>query len=144
MNRDKVLGVLEDVHRVWIAATTLLFVATSSADGRCDVSPKGDPAGLVHLLGASRLVIPERPESFFHCPKAFRRSGTWNPEAWRSTACTPHTEGTPPSELIMIDDAGLNYGLQPCFVRFPYRFGSHRVRSGSARHACPMPRISAG
>ena len=28
MNRDKVLDVLEDVHREWIAATTLVFVAT--------------------------------------------------------------------------------------------------------------------
>ena len=51
MNRDKVLDVLEDVHREWIAATTLVFVATSSADGRCDVSPKGDPAGFVRVLG---------------------------------------------------------------------------------------------
>ena len=61
MNRDKVLDVLEDVHREWIAATTLVFVATSSADGRCDVSPKGDPAGFVRVLGPTRLAIPERP-----------------------------------------------------------------------------------
>jgi len=59
MNRDKVLDVLEDVHREWIAATTLVFFATSSADGRCDVSPKGDPAGFVRVLGPTRLAIPE-------------------------------------------------------------------------------------
>jgi len=147
MARDKVLDTLEDVHRVWIAATRLVFVATSSADGRCDVSPKGDPPGFVRVLGPSRIAIPERPgnrrmdgfhnilenphvglilvipgrgdtlringrarlvtdlpdfddlvvkghrpslavlvdieEVFFHCPKAVRRSRTWNPESWR-------------------------------------------------------------
>jgi uncharacterized protein len=156
MNRDKVLDVLEDVHREWIAATTLVFVATSSADGRCDVSPKGDPAGFVRVLGPTRLAIPERPgnlrmdgfhnilenphvglvclipgrgdtlringrarlitelpdfddmvikghrpslallvdveEVFFHCPKAFRRSRTWEPEAWRPTAARPYAD----------------------------------------------------
>lgn len=59
--RDKVLGALEDTHREWIAAASLVFVATSSADGRCDVSPKGDPAGFVRVLGPTRLAIPERP-----------------------------------------------------------------------------------
>lgn len=59
--RDKVIDTLEDVHRLWIAATSLVFVATSSADGRCDVSPKGDPAGFVRVLSPTRLAIPERP-----------------------------------------------------------------------------------
>ena len=36
-------------------------MATASADGRCDVSPKGDPAGFVHVLAPGRLAIPERP-----------------------------------------------------------------------------------
>lgn len=60
-NRDKVLTTLEDVHREWIAATPLAFVATSSADGRCDVSPKGDPPGFIRVLSPTRLAIPERP-----------------------------------------------------------------------------------
>jgi predicted pyridoxine 5'-phosphate oxidase superfamily flavin-nucleotide-binding protein len=50
MNREKALDVLEDVHREWIAATTLVFVATSSADGRCDVSPTGIRPGLCACL----------------------------------------------------------------------------------------------
>ena len=58
--RDKVVGSLEDVHREWIAATSLVFVATASAVGRCDVSPKGDPPGFVRVLGPTRLAIPER------------------------------------------------------------------------------------
>lgn len=59
-NRDKVLGALDDVHREWLAATSLVFVGTASADGRCDVSPKGDPPGFVHVLGPNRIALPER------------------------------------------------------------------------------------
>jgi len=58
--RDKVLDELSDVHLDWIAASPLVVVATSSADGRCDVSPKGDPAGGVKVLDATTLVLPER------------------------------------------------------------------------------------
>src|SRR5512132_548208 len=58
--RDKILGELQDVHREWLAATSLVFV-TASADGRCDVSPKGDPPGFVRVLSPTRLAVPERP-----------------------------------------------------------------------------------
>ena len=37
-------------------------LATSDADGNCDASPKGDPAGhLVHVLGDTTVAIAERP-----------------------------------------------------------------------------------
>lgn len=58
--RDKVLTELSEVHLDWIAASPLVFVATSSADGRCDVSPKGDPAGAVLALDETTLVLAER------------------------------------------------------------------------------------
>jgi PPOX class probable FMN-dependent enzyme len=45
----------------WIAHSSMIFMATSAADGTCDVSPKGDPAGLVRVLDARTLAIPERP-----------------------------------------------------------------------------------
>lgn len=32
-------------HRDWLSASPFCLVATSDARGRCDVSPKGDPAG---------------------------------------------------------------------------------------------------
>ncbi|PYM94217.1 MAG: phosphohydrolase, partial [Candidatus Rokuibacteriota bacterium] len=38
-----------------------LLLATASASGRCDVSPKGDAPGFVHVLDERRLVIPDRP-----------------------------------------------------------------------------------
>lgn len=58
--RDKVESVLHEVHREWIAATPLLFVATAGPDGRCDASPKGDPPGFVKTLDDITLAIPER------------------------------------------------------------------------------------
>jgi PPOX class probable FMN-dependent enzyme len=138
---------LDEIHRQWLAASPFCLVATSAADGTCDVSPKGDPpgftlvlddrtialperagnrradgfrnilanphVGLIHLLpgrgdtlrinGRARLVRdPElldrmvvkghRPllamvvdveQAFFHCAKAFLRSGLWDPGSWQ-------------------------------------------------------------
>lgn len=59
--RDKVLDVLHDAHISWLAATPLAFLATAGADGRCDVSPKGDPAGFVQVLDRHTVAVPERP-----------------------------------------------------------------------------------
>jgi uncharacterized protein len=59
--RDKVEHRLADAHREWIAGTPLVFVATASAGGDCDVSPKGDPPGFVRVLDETTLAIPERP-----------------------------------------------------------------------------------
>jgi PPOX class probable FMN-dependent enzyme len=51
-----------DAHaRSFIARSPFLLLATSDAQGRCDVSPKGDPAGFVHVLDDKRLAIPDRP-----------------------------------------------------------------------------------
>jgi PPOX class probable FMN-dependent enzyme len=58
--RDKVEAALKDVHREWIAGTPLMFVATSDRHGHCDVSPKGDPPGFVHVLDDKTIAIPER------------------------------------------------------------------------------------
>jgi hypothetical protein len=58
--RDKVETRLSDVHREWIEGTPLVLIATSSRDGRCDVSPKGDPPGFVKVLDERTLAIPER------------------------------------------------------------------------------------
>ena len=51
-----------DAHfRAFIAYSPFLLLATSGADGTCDVSPKGDAPGFVLVLDDRRLVIPERP-----------------------------------------------------------------------------------
>jgi len=38
-----------------------VLVATASAAGQCDVSPKGDAPGFVRVLDARHLAIPDRP-----------------------------------------------------------------------------------
>jgi uncharacterized protein len=35
-------------------------MGTAGADGRCDVSPKGDAPGFVHVLDDTHLAIPDR------------------------------------------------------------------------------------
>jgi uncharacterized protein len=152
--RDKGRTALLDVDRAWLAATPFCVLATSSADGRCDASPKGDPAGqLVHVIDERTIALAERPgnrradgyknilanphvglnflipgrgdtlringrarlvsdapffeemvvkghrpllavvvhidDIFFHCAKAFLRSGLWNPETWDPEAKVP-------------------------------------------------------
>ena len=152
--RDKGRTALLDVDRAWLAATPFCVLATSSADGRCDASPKGDPAGqLVHVIDDTTIAIAERPgnrradgyrnildnphvglnflipgrgdtlringrarlvrdapffdelvvkghrpllavvveieEVFFHCAKAFLRSGLWKPETWDPDGIVP-------------------------------------------------------
>lgn len=49
------------VDRQWLAASPFCLIATADADGNCDVSPKGDPAGFIKVLDDTRLAIPERP-----------------------------------------------------------------------------------
>jgi PPOX class probable FMN-dependent enzyme len=52
---------LDEHTRAFIAHSPFLLIATSDANGRCDVSPKGDAPGFVQILDDHRLVIPERP-----------------------------------------------------------------------------------
>ena len=145
---------LLDVDRAWLAATPFCVMATAAADGSCDASPKGDPAGqLVHVIDDRTIALAERPgnrradgyrnilanphvgldflipgrgdtlrvngrarlvsdapffdemvvkghrpvlavvveidELFFHCAKAFLRSGLWKPETWDPEAVVP-------------------------------------------------------
>jgi PPOX class probable FMN-dependent enzyme len=152
--RDKARPALLDVDRQWLAATPFCVMATAAADGRCDASPKGDPAGrLVHVIDDRTIALAERPgnrradgyrnildnphvglnflipgrgdtlrvngrarlvsdapffdamvvkghrpvlavvvaidEIFFHCAKAFLRSGLWQPETWAPEALVP-------------------------------------------------------
>lgn len=147
---DKDRHALSAEHREWLAASPFCLVATSDADGRLDVSPKGDPAGFSLVLDDTTIAIPERPgnrrgdgfsnilqnphvgllflipgrgdtlringratllseapyadqlvveghhptvileiaieQIFFHCAKAFLRSGLWQPDTWRPDA----------------------------------------------------------
>jgi uncharacterized protein len=60
--RDKGRTALLEVDRDWLAATPFCVMATSSATGECDASPKGDPPGrLVHVLDDRTIALAERP-----------------------------------------------------------------------------------
>ena len=50
---------LHPVYRQWIQASPFLVLATSGPGG-LDASPRGDPAGLVHIQDAHTLLLPER------------------------------------------------------------------------------------
>jgi predicted pyridoxine 5'-phosphate oxidase superfamily flavin-nucleotide-binding protein len=58
---NKVGKRLSTIQRDWLAHSPLGFVATTDAQGRVDVSPKGDPPGLVHVIDDTMIAIPERP-----------------------------------------------------------------------------------
>ncbi len=152
--RDKERDRLLPVDRDWLAASPFCVLATADAEGRCDASPKGDPAGsLVHVLDDRTIAIAERPgnkridgyrnvlanphvgllfvipgrgdtlrvngrallvsdapffddlvvrghrpalalvvdvdQVFFHCAKAFLRSGLWDTATWEPTVRVP-------------------------------------------------------
>ena len=57
----KVRDQLNPLTRKLIARSPFVCLATSDAQGTCDVSPRGDPAGFVRILDDRTLLIPERP-----------------------------------------------------------------------------------
>lgn len=76
--RDKVRRTLTDLDRAWLAASPLCILATAAADGSCDASPKGDPAGdLVRVLDERTIAIAERP-------------GNRRADGYRNVLANPH------------------------------------------------------
>ena len=179
--RDKVRDRLHPMDLAFLAAAPFWAMATVGADGRCDVSPKGDPPGSVHALDEATLVLPDRPgnrrvdgfeavlahpqvgllflvpgrgdtlrvngratlvrdapffddlavggrrpalalvvdveEVFFHCSKAFLRSGLWEPHTWSPDAVPSRAEiahamerADEPLELVRAYYDGASYG----------------------------------
>ena len=52
--------VLNEDCRAFVAHSPFLVMGTAGADGRCDVSPKGDAPGFVVVLDDQHLAIPDR------------------------------------------------------------------------------------
>ena len=52
---------LHEMDRLWLSRSPFCLIATSDAEGNCDVSPKGDPPGFVHVIDDTTIAIPERP-----------------------------------------------------------------------------------
>jgi PPOX class probable FMN-dependent enzyme len=59
--RSKVADRLNELTRQFVERSPFLCLATSAADGTCDVSPRGDPAGFVRILDQRTLLLPDRP-----------------------------------------------------------------------------------
>lgn len=57
----KILDHVDELCRLWIERSPFLTMATVSASGGVDVSPKGDPAGFVKVLDPKTIAIPDRP-----------------------------------------------------------------------------------
>ena len=58
---DKERGTLHAWDREWLARAPFCLISTSDAAGDCDVSPKGDPPGFVHVIDDTTIAIPDRP-----------------------------------------------------------------------------------
>ncbi|HEU4976405.1 MAG TPA: MSMEG_1061 family FMN-dependent PPOX-type flavoprotein [Baekduia sp.] len=58
-NWRKDIGEVDELARRLIGAAPMVMVATHDADGRCDVSPRGGPAGFVTVLDEHHLAIPD-------------------------------------------------------------------------------------
>lgn len=58
---NKAVTTLDEHCRDFIASSPFLLIASADAAGNMDVSPKGDPAGFVHVLDEQTIAIPDRP-----------------------------------------------------------------------------------
>ena len=60
--RTKARPTLTELDVAWLASSPFCVIATASAAGGADASPKGDPAGdLVHVIDERTIALAERP-----------------------------------------------------------------------------------
>lgn len=57
----KSVSVIDEHCKKFIEMAPLFFLSTSSADGQCDVSPKGDSPSAIQIVNNKQLLIPDRP-----------------------------------------------------------------------------------
>lgn len=57
----KISNRLNRLTREFILRAPFVCLATADRQGRCDVSPRGDPPGFVRILDDVTLLLPERP-----------------------------------------------------------------------------------
>ncbi|MFF2448024.1 pyridoxamine 5'-phosphate oxidase family protein [Neobacillus sp. NPDC058068] len=59
--KNKVITSIDHHCSNFISKSPFLVLSTADASGFCDVSPRGDSPGFVHVLNEKYLIIPERP-----------------------------------------------------------------------------------
>lgn len=52
---------IDKYSRQFIAMSPFVVVSTADADGKADLSPRGDPPGFVHIVDEHTILIPDRP-----------------------------------------------------------------------------------
>lgn len=57
----KCLPALDDYCLDYILRSPFLCLSTQHTNGTADVSPRGDPAGFVHIIDRNTVAIPDRP-----------------------------------------------------------------------------------
>ncbi len=57
----KCLDALDEHAQTFIRRSPFLCLGTQNAEGKADVSPRGDPVGFVTILDRHTLAIPDRP-----------------------------------------------------------------------------------
>lgn len=57
---NKVIDHIDPLARRFIAASSMVFMATRRADGGVDQTPRGDPPGFVKVLNEKVLALPDR------------------------------------------------------------------------------------
>ncbi len=57
----KEISLLDEHCEKFISMSPLFFLSTSNADGKCDVSPRGDLPNEIKVLNEYQLVLPNRP-----------------------------------------------------------------------------------
>ena len=52
---------IDKYSRQFIAMSPFLVISTADAEGKADLSPRGDPPGFVHIVDDNTVLIPDRP-----------------------------------------------------------------------------------
>ena len=58
---NQVISYLDEHCVGFIEQSPFLTISTADDSGFCDVSPRGDNNGFVHIINEKQLIIPERP-----------------------------------------------------------------------------------
>lgn len=134
---EKDVGILNEMAKTLIAASPMIFVATSGRSGRCDVSPRGGQPGFVRILDDRYLVIPDatgnrRLDSLTNIADTGRaaiisiipgRSGTLRAAGRACVTTDPDVlamagaVGKPPATAIVLDPDELYTHCPKAFVR---------------------------
>ena len=52
---------LDKYARQFIGLSPFLVISTANAEGRADISPRGDPPGFVQVIDDHTILVPDRP-----------------------------------------------------------------------------------